>query len=80
MITAMNTYGQLLAALVGSWLNAALWLVLLTASCGRACHWCGCGGPGDTGRLPVKVVRRRRGSRFADEFPEIVSQRRESWV
>ncbi|XP_043203462.1 uncharacterized protein LOC122371310 [Amphibalanus amphitrite] len=81
MITAMNTYGQLMAALAGSWLNAALWLALLTAALRRACHWCGqCGGATSTGRAPIKVVRRRRGSQFTDEFPEIARQRRESWV
>ena len=82
MITAMDTYGQLMAALVGSWLNAAVWLALLTASARRVCHWCGADcGCGDTGgRAPIKVVRRRRGSRFTDDFPEMASQRRESWV
>ena len=81
MITALNTYGQLVAALVGSWVNAVLWLALLTAALRRACHWCGqCGGSSGSGRPPVRVVRRRRGSRFTDEFPEMASQRRESWV
>ena len=80
MITALNTYGQLMAAMVGSWTNAAVWLTLLTAALRRACHWCGqCGGSGGSGRPPIKVVRRRRSSQLADEFPEVADQRRDSW-
>ncbi|XP_037079533.1 uncharacterized protein LOC119100555 [Pollicipes pollicipes] len=38
MITAMDTYGQLITAMVGSWINASVWLLLLFVACSRACH------------------------------------------
>lgn len=81
MVTGVDTYGQLMTAMVGSWLNAVVWLSLLFVACRRSCHWCSSGGGVRRGPVPIRVVRRRSSvPRFRDEFPEVVQQRRESWV